>query len=79
MLENNRVSDLRIGRIDFQQGLDCLLRGNQLVGVTLGFRDGSNNMQVVGNRWMKMKEDQPSVKASKGSTVCFIECLGRGK
>jgi hypothetical protein len=69
VLENNWISDLRIGSIDFQQGLDCLLRGNQLVGVTLGFGDGSTNMQVEGNRWMKMKEGQMSVKAGKGSTV----------
>lgn len=69
VLENNWVSDLRIGSIDFQQGLDCLLRGNELVGVTLGFGDHSNNMQVEGNRWTKMKDGQPSVKAVKGSTV----------
>jgi len=69
MLENSRVSDRRSGRIEFQQGLDCLLRSNRLTGVTLAFGDGSTNMQVVGNRWTKMKEGQPSVQASKGSTV----------
>jgi hypothetical protein len=69
VLENNWVSDLQIGRIDFQQGLDCLLRSNQLVGVTLGFGDGSTDMRVEGNRWTGMKEGQMSVKASKGSTV----------
>lgn len=69
VLENNRISDLRGGSIAFQQGLDCFLRSNQLVGVTLGFEDHSNNMQVEGNRWTKMRYGQPSVKASKGSTV----------
>lgn len=69
VLENNRVSDIRIGSIDFQQGLDCMLRDNQLVGVTLGFAAGSTDMRVEGNHWTKMKEGQPSVKASKGSTV----------
>lgn len=69
VLEDNWVTDLRIGRIDFQQGLNCHLRGNQLVGVTLGFRDESIDMWVAGNRWMKMKDGQMSVRASTGSSV----------
>ncbi len=69
VLEDNWVTDLRIGRIDFQQGLNCHLRGNQLVGVTLGFRDESIDMWVAGNRWMKMKDGQMSVRASTGSAV----------
>ena len=69
VLENNWVSDIRIGSIDFQQGLDCQLSNNQLVGVTLGFGDGSDEMRVEKNRWTTMKEGRPSIKASKGSTV----------
>lgn len=69
VLENNRVSDPEIGRIDFQQGMDCQLRGNQLVGVTLGFGDESTGIQASGNRWTKMEDGQMSVKVSKGSTV----------
>lgn len=69
VLGSNWISDLRSSSVDFQQGLDCLLQGNQLVGVALGFGDGSNDMRVEGNRWTKMKEGQPSVKVGKGSTM----------
>ena len=71
LLENNWISDLRTGRMDFQQGLDCLLRGNHLVGVTLGFRDASTGIRVEGNRWTGMKEGQMSVKAANSSIVCL--------
>ncbi|WP_309715068.1 hypothetical protein [Armatimonas sp.] len=56
VLENNWVSDLRSGQIVFQQGLDCLVRGNQLVGVTLEFADGSRNMRVEDNRGTEKKK-----------------------
>lgn len=72
MLDDNWISDLRIGSIDFQQGLDCRLRDNQLVGVTLGFGDGSTDMRVEGNRWTGMKQGQPGVKAGKGSIVHLV-------
>nr|WP_309685657.1 hypothetical protein [Armatimonas sp.] len=56
VLENNWVSDLRSGQIVFQQGLDCLVRGNQLVGVTLGFTDGSTGMRAENNRLTEKKK-----------------------
>lgn len=68
VLENNLVSDPENRRIEFQQGLDCLLRGNRLMGVTLGF-SGSTGMRVESNRWTEMKKEQMSVQAIKGSTV----------
>jgi hypothetical protein len=48
VLESNLVSDPENGRIEFQQGLDCLLRGNRLMGITLGF-SGSTGMRVERN------------------------------
>lgn len=56
VLANNWVSDLRSGQIVFQQGLDCLVWGNQLVGVTLGFMDGSTGMRVENNRLTEKKK-----------------------
>ncbi len=69
VLENNRISDADYGSAAFHQALDCQLRGNQLHGLTLDFRDGSTGMKVEDNRWTGMKKGQMSVKASKGSTV----------
>ena len=73
VLKNNYVSDERIGKIGFQQGLNCLITDNKFDGVTLDFQK-SENMRVVDNRWMGMKDDQMCVKASGESTVH----LGRG-
>jgi hypothetical protein len=69
VLENNRISDADFGSVAIHQALDWQLRGNQLVGVTLDFRDESTGIQLEGNRWKEMKDGQMSVKASKGSTV----------
>ena len=68
VLRNNYVSDERIAKINFQQGLDCLISGNEFDGVTLDFQN-SENMRVAGNRWTGMKYDQMSVKAREGSAV----------
>jgi hypothetical protein len=68
VLRNNSLSDERIAKITFHQGLNCLLSGNKFNGVMLDFQS-SENMRVVGNRWMGMRSDQMSVKASKGTTV----------
>ena len=68
VLRNNYVSDERIAKITFQQGLNCLLSGNEFDGVTLVF-EKSKNIRVVGNRWMGMRNDQMSVKASRRSIV----------
>ena len=62
------MSDERIAKINFQQGLDCLLSGNEFDGVTLDFQK-CEDMRVIGNRWSGMRDDQMSVEASKGSTV----------
>ena len=68
VIKNNYVSDERIAKINFQQGLDCLLSGNEFDGVTLDFQK-CEDMRVIGNRWSGMRDDQMSVKASKGSTA----------
>ena len=70
VLRNNEVSDERIAKLGFQQGLNCLLQGNALDGVTLDFQK-CGNMRVAGNRWTGMKDDQASVKAGQGSTICL--------
>lgn len=51
VLASNWVSDVQQGQIVFQQGLDCLVRDNQLVGVTVELAEGSTGMRVEGNRW----------------------------
>jgi hypothetical protein len=68
VIKNNYVRDERIAKINFQQGLDCLLSGNEFDGVTLDFQK-CEEMRVIGNRWSGMRDDQMSVEASKGSTV----------
>ena len=68
IIRDSYVSDEDLSQFNFQQGLDCLLSGNEFNGVTLDFQK-SENMRVVGNQWSGMKEDQMSVKASKGSVL----------
>jgi hypothetical protein len=68
VIKNNYVSDERSAKFSFQQGLNCLISGNEFDGVTLDFQK-SENMRVAGNRWSGMKDDQMSVNASRGSTV----------
>jgi len=68
IIRDSYLSDRESPTLNFQQGLNCLLSGNEFDGVTLNFQD-SENMRVEGNCWSGMKDDQMSVKASKGSTV----------
>ena len=68
VLRNNYVSDERIAKISFQQGLNCRLSGNEFDGVTLDFQK-CENVRVIGNRWSGMRDDQMSVEARKGSTM----------
>ena len=50
VIKNSYVSDQRIAKINFQQGLDCLLSVNEFDGVTLDFQK-CEDMRVIGNRW----------------------------
>jgi len=68
VLRNNMVSDERLSKLDFQQGLDCLIQGNQMKGVTLHFLK-SENMQVEGTSWSEMGEQQMCVQARVGSDI----------
>jgi hypothetical protein len=68
ILRNNYVSDEESAKVNFQQGLDCLLSGNNFDGVTLDF-ENSERMCLDGNRWTGMKEGQMRVKARTGTSV----------
>lgn len=69
MLEKNWVSDVRLGSLDFQQGLDCRLTRNQFISVTLRFENASQNMKVENNHWTSMKDGQPSIKVRNDSIL----------
>ena len=69
VLENNQVSGTENRRLDFQQGLDCQLRGNRLHGLTVELRDATTGVILEGNRWSGLAPGQMEVRRSNDSEV----------
>jgi hypothetical protein len=71
IMENNRISD-NLDKANFDNALNCILRGNEFEGVTLNF-SGSENILLEDNKWTGSDKKQLSIIAKKGSAIFLSE------
>ena len=71
IMKNNRISD-NLDKANFDNALNCILRGNEFEGVTLNFT-GSEQILLENNKWIGSDQKQLSISAKKGSSIYLGE------